>query len=152
MNVDNTLNTSPLPPPITAVASKTDSSKAGNIAYEIFGLIPVIGTFVGIHHAYKAITSDDKASGWEIAKIITQIASFLIIPQVILGLAHGVKELIDWVNYPTIDDSLLPPPITQANTNDDQPVTQGLTAEGLPFPMDAVDINGLPLPMNYIPT
>lgn len=61
-----------LPPPIVTPDNNASPSKAGEIAYEIFGLVPVIGTFIGIHHAYKAVTSTDAVDALEIAKIITQ--------------------------------------------------------------------------------
>lgn len=139
----------PLPPPIIVV-DNSDNSKAGNIAYEIFGLIPVTGTFIGIHHTYKAITSDEEVDGWEIAKIITQLFSFLIIPQIVLGIAYCIKMCADHTDYSSIDPALLPPPITTSNADVLQPLLpQALTPGGLPFALDALDENGLPIPLNY---
>lgn len=76
-------------------SNNPNSSKAGKIAYEVFGLIPIIGTFIGFHHAYKACKAEESTSGWEIAKIITQIFSFLLVPQVIYGVACAIKAVID---------------------------------------------------------
>lgn len=69
-----------------------DESKSGKIAYEIFGMIPVFGTFIGIHHMYKAITGEEQVNGWEIAKIITQIFSFAVLPQIIFLTACAIKD------------------------------------------------------------
>ena len=74
-------------------SSESDASiepflkKIGEIAYNVFGYAPVFGTFIGIHHAYKAITAEEQIDGWEIAKIITEIFSFLIIPQIVYAIA-----------------------------------------------------------------
>lgn len=59
----------------------------GDVAYKVFGYAPVFGTFIGIHHAYKAITADEQTDGWEIAKIITELFSFLILPQIIYAIS-----------------------------------------------------------------
>ena len=77
------------------VEISNSSSNAGKIAYEVFGLIPIIGTFVGFHHVYTACKAEESTSDWEIAKIITQIFSFLLVPQVIYGVAAAIKALID---------------------------------------------------------
>src|SRR5262249_35143082 len=137
-----------LPPPLVVAAGP---SKAGEIAYEVFGLVPVIGTFIGCHHAYKAITSNDQVDGWEIAKIITQIFSLLIIPQVILGCAHAIKGLVDYSHARSLAKIPLPDPILPTGNEVDPQINLALDANGLPIPLDAVDANGLPLPMNYQP-
>lgn len=143
-SADNVINTNPLPlpPPILGVADQPGSSKAGDIAYEVFGMVPVAGTFIGLHHMYVAITSDNPVDGWEIAKIITQIFSILLVPQVILGLAHGIKAIVDYCKTPPLP----PPVVADPLANYYEPVLR-LTPDGLPFPNDAKDASGLPLPL-----
>lgn len=153
MSSVDSINNLALPDPIQAPVDKPAKSKAGHIAYEVFGMVPVPGTFIGFHHAYKAHKSTDPIDGWEKAKIITQIFSFLLVPQIILGLAHCIKALMDRNNQFSIDVATLPPPQVQNSADaDNQPVVQGLTPEGLPYQLDALDENGLPIPLNYNPT
>lgn len=142
IHLDHVNDPRPLPPPVVAPIDNSDLT-AGDIAYEIFGLIPVTGTFIGTHHTYKACTSDDPISGWEIAKIITQIFSFLLVPQVILGLAHCVKALLDCTENQSLDLNDLPPPPLENNA------FQAVDAEGAPFEWVPVDVNSLPPPVNY---
>ncbi len=70
-------------------------SKAAKLAIAILSYVPVAGTVIGIKNAIKASKSEAKLDNWEKAQIITQIFSFLILPQVILGCAYAVKALTD---------------------------------------------------------
>lgn len=70
-----------------AASSNPTLKKIGEIAYEVLGYVPVIGTFIGAHHLYKAITSDEEISGMEKLQIYTQLFSFLIVPQIVYGFA-----------------------------------------------------------------
>lgn len=88
-------NSSSTPRPSILLSDDAGNSKSGKstrIAYAVFGLMPVIGTFIGLHHMYTAYTGEDEVDGWKVAKIATQIFSFLILPQVIFATALFVSS------------------------------------------------------------
>ena len=66
--------------------------KIGEMAYEILGYAPVVGTFIGAHHAYKAMNSEATLSDMQKFKIIAQLFSFLIVPQVAYGIARVIEN------------------------------------------------------------
>lgn len=68
------------------------AKKVGDVVYEILGYTPVIGTLIGAHHLYKAVT-EGKGDGWETFQIIVQITSFLVVPQIIYGIACAVYAI-----------------------------------------------------------
>ena len=71
-----------------------EPSKLAKVAYKVLSYSPVTGTIIGIKKAIKAyqLGSDYPCDAWKKAKIITQIFSFLLVPQVIYGIARGIKS------------------------------------------------------------
>ena len=72
--------------------------KVADVAYKILGYVPVTGTIIGAHHAYKAMNSEAALSNMQKFKIVAQIFSFLIVPQIAYGIARGVEALKTHLN------------------------------------------------------
>lgn len=76
--------------------SDEQSSKISTVVYAILSYIPVAGTIIGIKNAIEASKAEAKTENWEKAKIITQIFSFLILPQVILAAAYAINSFVEF--------------------------------------------------------
>lgn len=64
----------------------------------IFSYVPVVGTFIGISNAIEASKAEESPSLLETIKIIVQISSFLIVPQLLLGAGLAVAAAVNSFN------------------------------------------------------
>ena len=62
-------------------------NKCPDIALEILGYIPILGTIKGAIDIYNIRKLDKKTDNWGKAKIIMNLFSFLFLPQIIYGVA-----------------------------------------------------------------
>lgn len=118
----------------TQSTSSNKSNRLLIVAYAALKYLPVSGTVIGIKNAIKAHKSEAKLDNWEKAKIITQIFSFLIVPQVILGSAYAIKSLI----------ALIPAPKDLSNGDDlVQDDNQAQNDQVASSSEDTIDVQGL---------
>lgn len=77
------------------------SKRIQDVVYEILRFVPIAGTIIGVRDAINAYNWSQEGlniTSWTKAEIITELFSFLIVPQIVYGIACCIDSALDAYN------------------------------------------------------